>query len=218
MTNPTVEEARQLKRRASLVSREFESHKFHPGEYYDRFLYKILKKYKLSLEEYYQHRPKDNPFCPRLHPYRGKRLARRNPEYAYGPTGYRPPKKWFNKMLAKVKKEYRGTKAELSKVVGGIWAKQTNKVREAIVRKYEPGTANPKKGQKKCPICNKFSDYDWRAGGWYCPKHKYFFPSDLRDNPLTGTCPLHGNPISVNPRAKRVRCNKGPHWLNIPKG
>ena len=49
---------------------------------------------------------------------------------------------------------------------------------------------NPKKGQKKCPICGRFSDYQWQAGGWYCPKHKFFFPSDLRnpgrrENPIS---------------------------------
>ena len=40
-------------------------------------------------------------------------------------------------------------------------------------------------GRKKCPICKKLSVYRFQAGGWYCPKHKWFFPSDLRRNPGT---------------------------------
>ncbi len=59
--------------------------------------------------------------------------------------------------------------------------------------------SNPKKGQKKCPICGKFSNYQWQAGGWYCPKHKWFFPSDLRVN-LRG-----GNPITRKKRTKKMK-------------
>ena len=57
---------------------------------------------------------------------------------------------------------------------------------------------NPKKGQKKCPICGRFSDYQWQAGGWYCPAHKFFFPSDLR-NPRK-----RRNPNETKPMAKSL--------------
>ena len=39
---------------------------------------------------------------------------------------------------------------------------------------------NPKEGsRKRCPICKKMSEYRMQAGGWYCPTHHWFFPSDL---------------------------------------
>ena len=66
---------------------------------------------------------------------------------------------------------------------------------------------NPKKGQKKCPICGRFSDYQGQAGGWYCPKHKWFFPSDLRAN-LIG-----GNPMA---RKKRIRRPRQMKILGLP--
>ena len=36
-------------------------------------------------------------------------------------------------------------------------------------------------------------------------------------NPISGTCPLHGTRIVVNPGAKSVRCPVGSHKLNIPR-
>ena len=66
-------------------------------------------------------------------------------------------------------------------------SEQWNRLNERILEERVAADAsrrlgmNPKKGQKKCPICGKLSDYQWQAGGWYCPKHKFFFPSDLRN-------------------------------------
>ena len=35
------------------IKADFAKHKFRPGEYYDRYLEKLLKKYNLSLVEYW---------------------------------------------------------------------------------------------------------------------------------------------------------------------
>ncbi len=44
-----------VERRVKLLEKEWERHKFREGEYFDRYLYKLLKKYDLSLEEYYKY-------------------------------------------------------------------------------------------------------------------------------------------------------------------
>lgn len=40
--------------RVRLLEKEWNNHKFRKGEYFDRYLYKLLRKYDLSLSEYYR--------------------------------------------------------------------------------------------------------------------------------------------------------------------
>jgi len=39
--------------RATSIDADFAKHKFRPGEYYDRYLTKLLNKYAIALKEYY---------------------------------------------------------------------------------------------------------------------------------------------------------------------
>jgi len=39
--------------KTKAIKIDFQKHKFRPGEYYDRYLYKLLEKYDLTLSEYY---------------------------------------------------------------------------------------------------------------------------------------------------------------------
>ena len=82
-------------------------------------------------------------------------------EYVFGPTRFRPPAKWFAKMAQGSAASYFGkklkelTKAEAAKVgqiVGGIWAKYSDKTRLAILRKYEPSAVRVVRNLS-CPIC-----------------------------------------------------------------
>ena len=84
-----------------------------------------------------------------------------NPKYAFGPTGFRPPAKWFAKIAQGSAASYFGkqlrdlTRAEAAKVgqiVGGIWAKYTDKTRLDILRKYEPSAVRAVRNLP-CPIC-----------------------------------------------------------------
>ena len=125
-------------------------------------------------------------------------------------------------MLAKVKKSYRGTKQELSRVVGGIWAKQTDKVRAEIVKKYEknPGAAWHEKEWQKADD-NVRAHTGWKKDyytGRRSAQSDSIDASDKRGlpNPIIGLCPKHGNQIKASPGAKSVRCPHG-HTLNIPK-
>ena len=76
----------------------------------------------------------------------------------------RPPKKWFDDMVSHVSKSYPRRraetiahwKAELARVVGGIWWKQySQEKRDELIAKYDKGTqlrlANPK--LVPCPGC-----------------------------------------------------------------
>ena len=93
-----------------------------------------------------------NPFRSRRFPFIGPRRPKveNNPEYAYGPTGFRPPSAWFTKMLKRVAAQYPKEKVEskgayrqaLSRIVGGIWARFDDATRLKILQKYEP-SANP---------------------------------------------------------------------------
>jgi len=40
--------------RLKLLDKEWDEHKWRKGEYYDKFLYKLLDKYDLSLDDYYE--------------------------------------------------------------------------------------------------------------------------------------------------------------------
>jgi len=66
--------------------------------------------------------------------------------------------------------------ADFYEATGRMLAHDTSAQRSIFL-----GMPNPKKGQRKCPVCSRFSDYQWQSGGWYCPEHKFFFPSDLRN-------------------------------------
>ena len=93
-----------------------------------------------------------------------------NPEYVYGPTGFRPPAKWLSMMAKEAAVNYFNKKlkdlntaqnARIGRIVGGIWARFSDKTRRDILRKYEPSAvlANPKKQllknihQLPCPLC-----------------------------------------------------------------
>jgi len=52
MGRPPLEDSECI-RRAVLVDADFDKHKFRYGEYFDRYLYKMLKKHELSIKEYY---------------------------------------------------------------------------------------------------------------------------------------------------------------------
>ena len=41
--------------RVKLLKKEWAKHKFRHGAYFDRYLYKLLSKYDLSLSEYYEY-------------------------------------------------------------------------------------------------------------------------------------------------------------------
>ena len=84
-----------------------------------------------------------------------------NPQYVYGPTKFRPPSKWFAKIGEGTSASYFGkkmknlTRAEAAKVgqiVGGIWAKYSDKTRLDILRKYEPSAVRVVRNLS-CPIC-----------------------------------------------------------------
>lgn len=95
-----------------------------------------------------------------------------NPKFKFGPTGFRPPRKWFYKMARSSALSYFSKplkllsakqKARVSKIVGGIWAKYTDATRMDILKKYEPSAvralANPsllgtKIEMLNCPACN----------------------------------------------------------------
>jgi len=51
----------------------------------------------------------------------------------------RPPKKWFEKMKKRIKKQYPGRSEEdIARIVAGIWHKQySQKTKEKLTRKYE---------------------------------------------------------------------------------
>jgi len=104
----------------------------------------------------------------------GRRLARElNPEYRFGPTGYRPPAKWFSKMAESSAASYFGKKlkdltktekAKVGQIVGGVWAKFSDATRLEILKKYEPSAvrANPIQ-MLSCPICGVINPVN-RAG------------------------------------------------------
>lgn len=85
-----------------------------------------------------------NPLRPRISSYTGPRLLRRN-SYAFGPTGFRPPAKWWAKTIAGLRASYKPlpgmTKkmyhGAISRIAGGIWSRFTDETRIAIVKKYE---------------------------------------------------------------------------------
>jgi len=76
--------------------------------------------------------------------------SHKNPKYVFGPTGFRPPAKWFAKMAQGASASYFGKKvkdltkaqgARVGQIVGGIWAKYSDATRRAILKKYEPAAA-----------------------------------------------------------------------------
>ena len=87
-----------------------------------------------------------------------------NPKkYIFGPTGYRPPAKWFSKMSEGAAASYFGKKlkeltsaqrAKVGQIVGGIWAKFSDATRLEILKKYEPSAVRVNPVQMlSCPIC-----------------------------------------------------------------
>ena len=85
-----------------------------------------------------------------------------NPRYVFGPTGFRPPAKWFAKMAQGVSASYFGKKlrdltksqsARVGQIVGGIWARFSDKTRLEILKKYEPAAARANPIRKKDIIC-----------------------------------------------------------------
>lgn len=116
-------------------------------------------------------------FNPRKKRDRAPRNAHRyfgatalNPKYKFGPTGFRPPAKWFSMRAEGAAASYFGKKLKdltktqkdrIGQIVGGIWAKFSERTRMEILKKYEPSAvrANPKKRllrnihQLPCPIC-----------------------------------------------------------------
>ena len=83
-----------------------------------------------------------------------------NPRYIFGPTGFRPPSRWFAKMSQGASASYFGKKlkdltkaqsAKIGQIVGGIWAGYSDKTRLEILKKYEPSAilSNP----LPCPNC-----------------------------------------------------------------
>ena len=51
--------------------------------------------------------------------------------------GVRPPKKWWQKLYRKTKKQYGYGKARTAQIVGVIWSKATTSTKKKIVRKYQ---------------------------------------------------------------------------------
>jgi len=41
--------------RVKLVERDFANHKWRPGESFDRYLYRLLRKYDIELSDYYKY-------------------------------------------------------------------------------------------------------------------------------------------------------------------
>ena len=87
-----------------------------------------------------------------------------NPKkYIFGPTGYRPPAKWFSKMSEGAAASYFGKKlkdltkserAKVSQIAGGIWAKFSDATRLEILKKYEPSAVRVNPVQMlSCPAC-----------------------------------------------------------------
>jgi len=109
-----------------------------------------------------------------------------NPRYSFGPTGFRPPARWWSKMAEsaaasyfgkKLKKLTKGQKERVSTIVGGIWAKFSDATRRAILREYEPSAtrANPKLRnihQLPCPICKNPIAVNRANVSVICPKCK----------------------------------------------
>ena len=59
----------------------------------------------------------------------------------------RPPKKWFDKMKRKAKKQYpKYSEKRINKIVAGIWYDYKSSTRKRILKKYEGGK---KVGKKK---------------------------------------------------------------------
>ena len=87
-----------------------------------------------------------------------------NPKkYIFGPTGYRPPAKWFSKISEGSAASYFGKKlkdltkserAKVGQIVGGIWAKFSDATRLEILKKYEPSAVRVNPVQMlSCPAC-----------------------------------------------------------------
>ena len=71
------------------------------------------------------------------------------------PTGFRPPVKWFAKMAQSASASYfdkklkdltRAQSAKIGQIVGGIWARYSDKTRMEILRKYEPSAVRANVG------------------------------------------------------------------------
>lgn len=120
---------------------------------------------------------KENSLRPRTTPYTGPRQPRRdNPNYAYGKTGFRPPRKWWDRMMRMARQGYKKREGQsdksyhdaLSKIIGGIWSKFSDETREKIYKKYEaipvghrinPGAPTTTNGALylPCPICETYN-------------------------------------------------------------
>ena len=69
-----------------------------------------------------------------------------NPRYAYGPTGFRPPARWWAKTIAGLKVGYKRARGmtereysgNIARIAGGIWSRYTDTTRRKILAKYEP--------------------------------------------------------------------------------
>ena len=84
-----------------------------------------------------------------------------------------------------------------------------------------PGAAWHRRAQEDARISAlkhpKVSDKQYFTGAEDAHERSEFYSRKIDiPNPIIGTCPLHGNPISVNPKAKRVRCPHG-HTLRVPR-
>ena len=88
---------------------------------------------------------------------------RQGPKYVFGPTGYRPPAKWFSRIAQGASASYFGKKlkdltrteaAKVGQIVGGIWAKFSDVTRLEILKKYEPSAVRTNPTQMlSCPVC-----------------------------------------------------------------
>jgi hypothetical protein len=66
----------------------------------------------------------------------------------------RPPKKWFNDMRSRMKKEYpRRSDESITRITAGIWWQYPEATRERLIKEYD--TKNPKAEMLECPFCHE---------------------------------------------------------------
>lgn len=70
--------------------------------------------------------------------------SKSNP-YVYGPTGFRPPKAWWDRIVKGLKKGYKplpgmtrnAYNTAIARIAGGIWSKHSDATRSKILKEYE---------------------------------------------------------------------------------